>query len=82
MNIQCPCENCVCNAICRHKSYFEIAECPLLKPIYGDLVHDFGESGKDAAHKLQKEAIAKSLNPTQWSVNDNGWIEHGVWWDG
>ena len=71
--MKCPCKNCICVPMCRHKSYFDLLECPLLFPMY----HNDSMSSMnllDAPHMEQKRVLIKYLKPTLWNIDQKGWI--------
>jgi len=67
-----PCTTCITKAMCRHRSYFQIAKCPLLKPLY-EKTH-FAVDNEMAPHKPHKELIIRALSPTQWVMDEKGWV--------
>ena len=72
---EAPCINCVTKAMCRHKSYYELAKCPLLKNMYEKVNYPINNT--DAPHKPQKEMLIKALNPTNWCMDEKGWVHEG-----
>lgn len=70
--MKCPCKDCVCMAICRHKSYFKLVECYLLRPMYEGTPLD--TNPLVAPHQPQKKALFQCLKPLRWKVDDRGWV--------
>ncbi len=71
---KCPCKDCICKPICRHKPYFAVANCELLAPLFA---MRFNSDPEKAAHIVQKQILVENLNPTEWSVSEDGWIDSG-----
>jgi len=66
----CPCKNCICVPICRHKPYsFLIQECDL---VYNYLSDSHFISGISAP--LRRMVFESLLQPTTWKVNDEGYL--------
>ena len=63
-----PCKNCVCLAVCRHKTYFQLSRC--------DLLQQFIESyNRDREYSMKyRRDILKYLKPTRWKVNKHGYF--------
>lgn len=58
---RCPCDNCITVAICRHKSFSDVIECPLVKEfIRGYSMEMLWEC---------RTEIQKTLKPTRWMVD-------------
>lgn len=58
--MKCPCEECICLAICRHKEYYMLfVDCSLIT-IYMDTVESITE---DTA---RFSSIRSTLKPTTW----------------
>ena len=74
--VRLPCIDCITKAMCRHKSYYELAKCPLLKELYGEIHFEIIDN-TDAPHKPQKELLIEALNPTNWYMDDKGWVHEG-----
>lgn len=72
--MECPCINCITKAICRHRSYYELVKCPLLKELYSKM-HIINDGM--APHGLQKDILIKALKPTNWSIDEKGWVQEG-----
>jgi hypothetical protein len=72
LKIIAPCVNCITKSLCRHKSYYTLVTCPLLKELYHEIFLDPDTSM--AAHKPQREALFKALNPTNWWMDEKGWV--------
>jgi hypothetical protein len=61
---ECPCENCVCIPICRHKLYgFLFRDCSLIK----DQIPYSNDERKRNPDLL--EQLEKTLNPTRWTYH-------------
>jgi hypothetical protein len=59
---KCPCENCICVPICRHKLYaFLFRDCILLK----DHISKYHVESERNPYKI--EQLEKTLNPTLWT---------------
>ena len=71
---QCACKDCVCVPVCRHKGYFTISDCKLLRPMFKTI---YDTEGHKAPFLVQKLLIIESLKPTTWSIDENGWIADG-----
>ena len=59
--VECPCENCICVAVCRHKPYDNLfQDCELL--------NDYEPSYKSMYSRNEDliTAIKMILNPTGW----------------
>ena len=67
-NDKCPCEDCICLAICRHKEYLKLFhDCELLRT----------ENNFDRIYtkrKVRLPTIQNVLNPTRWKVGSTGII--------
>jgi hypothetical protein len=60
----CPCDNCICIAICRHKTWDRMRfECKLME----NYIIRF----MSVHHGAYKKAIVDILKPTQWTVDEN-----------
>ena len=60
----CPCENCICISVCRHKQYMLLFQnCTILK--------EFESRHNIIEHRAQEKIILleKVLQPTRWFVN-------------
>jgi hypothetical protein len=62
---ECPCEECICLPICRHKSWTDLSEHCLLISNYINI--NWGKSYT----RYYMIAIERILNPTAWSVGQN-----------
>lgn len=69
-----PCKNCLCKAICHHKSYTKLMEdCSIIRRIVSKAVKErmgkdlFTDKYKKRYWKLLIE-ISKQINPYKWSV--------------
>ncbi len=56
---KCPCEDCLCVPICRHKRYIPLIECSILKEYL------MKASISTPSNKIEK--IATILKPTRWT---------------
>jgi len=59
----CPCENCICMSICRHKRYLVLFEdCTILKK--------FESNPNIIEHRLNEKIILleKVLQPSKWFI--------------
>ena len=63
--MNCPCENCVCLPVCRHKEYYNLFKnCSLIK----EYIPDY-----NIIYKRNKEYVYKLdeiMNPTRWSLKN------------
>jgi len=57
--MKCPCEDCLCVPICRHKRYIPLIKCSLLKD------YIMKTSISTALNKIG--TITTILSPTRWS---------------
>ena len=68
--MNCPCDKCVCIAVCRHKPYDKLFEdC--------ELVNDYEPSYKSiyAREENHISLIEIALNPTKWEFTyRQGWV--------
>ena len=65
--MKCPCVNCICVAVCRHKHYSKlITECAILDGSIDAHIRSL-ELGEVVNHWPQ---IEKALKPTQWSIDE------------
>jgi hypothetical protein len=60
--IDCPCEECISLAICRHKSYLKLFQDCILLRIY-EPFYNMIDNRDDFRIRL----LAKTLNPLNWS---------------
>jgi len=58
--MNCPCKDCLCVPICRHKKYIKMAECSLLKAY---LIDPCTASIRPPKRMLKVE---KSIHPVHW----------------
>lgn len=58
----CPCVNCICVAVCRHKTYLELFSCALLTGWYAE--HE--------SYPIYRYIVKNLLKPTRWNVNSKG----------
>ena len=59
--IKCPCENCICIAVCRHKPYFQLFQkCILLR------IYEPAYNVREQRDVTRIEAIYKILKPREW----------------
>lgn len=58
--MKCPCEECLCIPICRHKIYVELVKCSLIKKY---LIEPLIFYTRPAKRMLKVE---KYLNPISW----------------
>ena len=65
--IKCPCFNCICVPVCRHKTFSNLYHsCSLLEDYY------YGnKSPYPRVHRLE---MSNALKPTRWSVDDSGYF--------
>jgi len=68
----CPCEECICKSICRHKPYPTMfRSCSLVYSwMYGE---DFKNKHKDVhylSHRYSMRELCKVLKPTRWSIDE------------
>ena len=62
-NTKCPCKNCICVPICRHKSYLQMmSQCSIAK----DYIPDYSVVHGKNAHKVI--AIEQAIGPTTWRM--------------
>jgi len=79
---ECSCYVCVCRPMCSNKSYFVIAECPLLKPMFDKYYNKVVDGDRDVAlHKDVNHMLYRCLQPAQWTVSTNGFVQHTIWWE-
>jgi hypothetical protein len=55
----CPCEDCLCVPICRHKRYIPLIKCSILKDYL------IKSSWGSPCNKI--DTIVNILNPTRWT---------------
>jgi hypothetical protein len=58
--MKCPCKDCLCAPICRHKIYPEIDKCPLVS------TYLCVTNRKTKIEKITE--IKESLHPTTWDI--------------
>jgi hypothetical protein len=63
--IKCPCKNCVCVPVCKHKGYFKLMSCRFLID-YVDLY--YRGIHYDCSHRVE---IKKILKPTNWDLTES-----------
>lgn len=69
-NTVVPCYNCVCVAVCRHKTYTNLySECDLLQDY---LRWSLSDERSQYNQYSVFTWVADILKPTQWSVDKNG----------
>jgi len=83
--MNCPCTDCICVAICRHKEYFILFhECRLLhdwRQSYATTSYDMlgilHASFTNEVINTYRNAIQDVLKPTKWGVDENskGFLE-------
>jgi hypothetical protein len=80
---ECPCHNCICVPVCRHKEYFYlIDDCELLlKLLYRGAIIDTGY--RTNAYPSVIGEVYKELQPHHWVVKhiskNNSFVRvHGV----
>jgi hypothetical protein len=58
LKIIAPCVNCITKPICRHKSYYNLVTCPLLKELYHEIFFDPDSSvaARDCSGQLKLPA--------------------------
>ena len=67
MNIKCPCINCICVPMCRHKTFDNLYDsCILVEQYYYD-----SNLPSPPIHRL---CISKALKPTRWKVDGSGYF--------
>ncbi len=69
--VKCPCEDCICIPICRHKHLNSFFACELIKEYLMEYVSSLSPSARRA--KCRHEVL-KILKPTQWSVDLKGYF--------
>ena len=69
---KCPCIDCICIAICRHKSYPSlILGCETIyRMIFGITI---SITSKESCTKIVRD-IRDNIKPTIWDINDTGTI--------
>ena len=61
----CPCHNCICLAICRHKRYSDLfGECCIIYNWYRNIPID--------ECPIYRYVVKYTINPTRWNVNPDG----------
>jgi len=61
--MKCPCENCICISVCRHKEYIELfQDCKIINDF--ELFYD--EVEKRASEKIQ--LLENILQPSEWFI--------------
>lgn len=67
-DIKCPCEECICVPICRHKHYSQmVRDCIII----GYHLYEEGDfSSKNRVRRFYSylDIVRYTLNPTKWSV--------------
>jgi len=59
--MKCPCEDCLCVPICRHKHYFIIEKCPLVSAYLCVTNREI---------RIKKITnVKKFLHPTTWDID-------------
>jgi hypothetical protein len=62
----CPCENCICKARCRYKSYINLIECFYIKDFF------YSYKSLPGQHSLRRNEplriIKECLKPNKWEV--------------
>lgn len=66
--MKCPCENCICLPVCRHKKYYSLfIDCSLIKKYIPN---------HNSVLKKNKDKLEEIMKPTYWSFkNQKGWVE-------
>ena len=66
-NNECPCINCVCIPICRHKYWNRMRfDC--------SLITDYMKQYDIIVPYSRGKSISDALNPTKWKLNEKGHI--------
>jgi hypothetical protein len=74
--LKCPCENCICLVICKHKYYTSlVVECILIR----NYLPGWNNWRKRSQKKLLK--MYNVLQPTRWIIisKDNGIVVKRLW---
>lgn len=74
---ECPCHNCICVPVCRHKSYHDLYfNCKLLEE-YLKVALSTSSDDWDYENPTVFESLRRTLNPTTWGTTKSGNVE--VW---
>ena len=70
--LKCPCINCICIPICRHKTYKKLQQdCFLVAPL-GDYVTSYLSRSHIEYPHHHRVNIRDALNPVKWDVDGSG----------
>jgi len=64
--MKCPCEDCLCVPICRHKRYIPLMKCSIL--------HDYLMKPSISSSYNKIEKITSILDPTRWTYREEAII--------
>lgn len=74
--MKCPCYNCICVPICRHKEYNTLfQDCTIVCRFMIDINSNpsFGSKFGIRHHKSKRRDIIQALlKPTQWNIDKDG----------
>lgn len=71
--MDCPCENCICVPVCKHKRYFHLTKCEILQDFIDDQLLN-ATHVDDINNAVHRKVIHNTLKPTAWVVDKNGWV--------
>ena len=70
----CPCHNCICVPVCKHKKYFALTRgCQLIRDF---IDHELSSTTEvsDIQNAVHRRIIYESLKPAAWLIDKNGWV--------
>ena len=75
LKMKIPCHNCICVAVCKHKSFNDLMEaCSLIK--YSIWCDDLTPGGRlKQGHEETVRRIIEILKPIKWGIRKNGSLE-------
>ena len=71
--MKCPCYECICTPICRHRKYYQMKKrCRLIQDYIDYMLIRFAH--KDEAGNIHRRILLSVLKPTQWKIGIDGWV--------
>lgn len=70
--MKCPCENCICVPVCKHKKYHDLLECEILLNFIEDELVLNVKHVCDYFNAVHRRIIYATLKPSAWLIDVTG----------
>ena len=72
--MRCPCVNCICVPVCRHKRYSILIRCDLIQEYMAWMLVKHVDHNIHGA--MHRKIIYRVLKPTAWIIDNDGFVDN------